>query len=196
MALAAEVVNSRNVWFDVDLAPLAGQSGELRLETEAVNGLPTGYWLQPQLLAQADWLYDELPSGAITAGHRLGDGVTLAGYAVEVVTDDTVLVTLYWWTERPLTENATVFVHGLDDSGQMIAQHDGQPVGGSYPLSVWPTGVFIADEHLLTISEGLASKIKQLAVGLYDPTTFSRWPVITPDGTSVPDARFPVEVSP
>ncbi|HIE53996.1 MAG TPA: hypothetical protein EYP90_02245, partial [Chromatiaceae bacterium] len=179
--LAVGQAQAEPVWLDVDLSPYAGQAGRLELVTEVISGQPQGYWLQPQLLARADWLLAEPPPQMLPAGYRLGEDVELVGYTVEPLPENQVAVTLYWRGLRPLTEQATVFVHGLDESGQTIAQHDGQPVQNSYPLPVWPPGQIIADQHVLTLpadSPGLTT----LAIGLYDPVTLTRWPVVNPDG--------------
>jgi hypothetical protein len=164
----------------VDLAPYAGQGGRLRLITEPVSGTPQGAWIQPQIVAQADWLLADLPPTAQPAGHQLGADVTLVGYTVAPdPAAEQVVVTLYWRAERPLHQNATVFVHLLDEAGNLLAQSDAQPVNNSYPLTVWPTGVIIADSHTLPLPDVPFTT----AVGLYDPTDFTRWPVTHPDGT-------------
>lgn len=174
--------------FDIDLSALAGQGGELRLVTEAdmSSDQATAAWLQPQLLTRTDWLLESLPPQANLAGHRLGEDVELVGYTVHGGENeaDPWRITLYWRALRPLTQNATVFVHLLDESGELIAQDDGQPVQNSYPLTVWPVGVIIADEHRIS-----APNPASLAVGLYDPADFSRWPVSNPDGSPHPDGR-------
>ncbi|MBK6326538.1 MAG: hypothetical protein IPF56_11480 [Chloroflexi bacterium] len=178
------------VWLDVDLADWQGQGGTLRLVTEPLDGMPNGLWLMPQLLAQTDWLLAELPKTAVPAGHRFGADVALVGFAVEPAQPqpgDLVTVTLYWQGERPLTQNATVFVHALNDSGEMAAQSDGQPVRGTYPLSIWPPGAIIADAH--QFNWPVDGRLAQLAVGLYDPSTQMRWPVTNPDGVLDPNGQ-------
>ena len=196
--LAAQLVDTEPVWFEVDLSPFVGQGGSLRLVTEAVSGQPAGYWFQPQILAQTDWLLTELPETAQAAGHRFGEDVVLAGVAVDRSQEDQVDVVLYWRAERPLAQNATVFVHLLDRDGNLIAQHDGGPVQNSYPLSIWPPGVLIADRHTLTLPDPLPAAPAHLAIGLYNPADFSRWPVTNPDGTLAPAARalLPLETTP
>jgi hypothetical protein len=168
------------------------------LVTEAVSGQPAGYWFQPQILAQTDWLLTELPETAHPAGHRFGEDVVLAGVAVDTSQENEVEVVLYWQAERPLAQNGTVFVHLLDADGNLIAQHDGQPVQNSYPLSIWPTGVLIADRHTLILPHPLPAAPAQLSIGLYNPADFSRWPVTNPDGTLAPEAsaRLPLEITP
>ncbi|MBX3055814.1 MAG: hypothetical protein KF770_05010 [Anaerolineae bacterium] len=189
MLAEQEVVGGgRPYRFDLDLAAIAGQGGELRLVTEAKEGAAVGLWVQPQLLAQSDWLLAELPETAVPAGHQFADDVTLVGYAVTPGEGETLLVTLYWQAARPLTENATVFVHLLDANGNLLAQSDAAPVQNSYPLTTWPTGPLIADTHTLTLPTG-SSPAVQLAVGLYQPTTLARWPVLLPDGSVDPDGR-------
>lgn len=170
--------------FDVDLSTLAGQGGELRLVTELVNGAAAATWRQPQLLVKTDWLLADLPAAALPTGHRLGTGIELVGYALTPVADR-LKVTLYWRTAQPLTTNAAVFVHLLDETGRMVAQHDAQPVQNAYPLTFWPTHTIIADEHVLPLPDVPYT----LAVGLYNPHDLTRWPVTNPDGTVDPDGR-------
>ncbi|MCL4263131.1 MAG: hypothetical protein KJ069_07950 [Anaerolineae bacterium] len=174
--------------FDIDLAPFAGQGGELRLVTGVVDGAATGLWVQPQLLAMRDWLLAELPENAQPAGQQFGEDVTLAGYTVTPGENGVMRVTLYWQAARPLAANATVFVHLLDENGKLLAQSDAAPVQNSYPLTIWPTGVLIADTHTLAVPPG-SPPTAQLAVGLYNPTTLARWPVTNPDGSVNPDGR-------
>ncbi len=171
-------------WLDLDLTVWQGRGGILRLVTEPVAGTPDGLWLMPQLLARHDWLLSELPETAVPASHRLGDDIILLGYAVEPVVpqpQDVVTVTLYWRGERPLSANATVFVHALDAAGELVAQSDGQPVQNSYPLVNWPAGAIIADPHQFVWPAD--NNFSQIAVGLYDPVTLVRVPVQNPDGT-------------
>lgn len=171
-------------WLEIDLAPWQGQGGILRLVAQPVSGTPDGLWLMPQLLASHDWLLSDLPETAVPAGHRLGDDIVLLGYSVEPAApqpQDVVTVTLYWRGERPLSANATVFVHALNGVGELAAQSDGQPVQNSYPLANWPAGITVADRHQFVWPS--AEALSQLAVGMYDPVTLARLPVQNPDGT-------------
>jgi hypothetical protein len=186
-------------WLDLDLASWQGQSGILRLVTQPLTGDPDGLWLMPQLLARRDWLLAELPETAVPAGHRLGDDIVLLGYLVEPVQpqpDELVTVTLYWRGERPLSQNATVFVHALNVAGELAAQRDGQPVQNSYPLNTWPAGTIIADSHQFRWLTD--DPLRHIAVGLYDPVTLVRFTVLNPDGTvdANGQALLPVQATP
>lgn len=171
--------------FDVDLAAYAGQSGELRLMSQPLSGQGTAVWQQPELLAPRPWLLADLPPTAVAAGHQLGDDVRLLAYELQSQADGRVAVTLYWQAARPVAAQATVFVHLLDQSGQLIGQNDAMPVQNSYPLPMWPANTIVVDTHLLAPT----SQPVALAVGLYDPVGYGRWSVTNPDGTADPDGR-------
>lgn len=179
------------VWLDLDLQAWAGQAGVLILETEGGDAAATGLWLMPQLLTASSWLLADAPSSWQAAGERFGEAVELAGYQVETAGGEAV-VTLYWRVVTPTDAYATVFVHLLDASGNIVAQHDGAPVNGSYPIPLWQPGVLIADTHRLTLPAESTGPY-QLAVGLYDPVTLLRWPVTSANGEPLPDGRAVLE---
>jgi len=77
-----------------------------------------------------------------------------------------------------------VFIHLLDATGQIVAQHDGQPRNGAYPTSVWDAGEVVADEHVLDLPADLPTGAYRLRVGWYLPGTGDRLPVAG-DGDSV-----------
>jgi len=183
-------------WLDLDMSAWGGQGGLLLFRTEAGEGDPTGAWLMPQLLSPADWLLaDPLPPELAVqpAGNRFGESVELVGYQVAEA-EGQLVVTLYWRALIPNDAYATVFVHLLDESGNILAQHDSPPVQGTYPLPVWPLGLIIADQHLLTLPPDAPAGPYRLAVGLYDPVTFIRWPVAGANGEPLPDGRALLEV--
>jgi hypothetical protein len=179
-------------WLDLDLTPWSGQAGLLVFRTENMTeSQAAGYWLMPQLLSRSGWL---LAGPLQTVGpiqdssYRFGESVILAGYQVEEMKEQLV-VTLYWQPVAALDDHATIFVHLLDDSGNIVAQHDGPPVSGVYPLTAWQSGTIIADRHVLALPAETPPQAYQLAVGLYDPATLIRWPVAGLNGESLPDGR-------
>lgn len=183
-------------WVDLDLSAWGGQGGLLLLRTEAHEGQPTGAWLMPQLLSPADWLLaDPLPPelDVQPAGDHFGESVELVGYQVEEA-EGQMVVTLYWRTAAANDVYATIFVHLLDEAGNILAQQDSPPVQGTYPLPVWTPGFIIADEHRLTLPADVPSRPYHLAIGLYDPVTLARWPVTTATGEPLPDGRAVLEV--
>jgi hypothetical protein len=76
-------------------------------------------------------------------------------------------VTLYWLALREMGQNYKVFVHLLGPDGAVIAQHDGDPVGGYTPTSRWRPGQIIADRHVIELPAGLAPGDYPLRAGMY-----------------------------
>jgi hypothetical protein len=117
------------------------------------------------------------------AGANFADQIELLGYDA-VQQGMALAVTLYWRCIQPPDANYTAFVHLLDASGNTIAQHDSQPQGGAYPTSVWDAAEVVVDEHAVPLPSGLAPGAFRLRVGLYEPATGERLPVVG-DGDSV-----------
>ncbi len=90
-------------------------------------------------------------------------------------------ITLFWQAVAtgPAT-NYTVFVHLLDATGNVIAQHDAQPVNGQRPTGGWIAEEYLIDPHQLSFNVPNYVGEAQLAVGLYDAATGER--LTTPSG--------------
>ncbi len=186
--LFAERVGDELQWVELPLTPFGGQGGRLTLRTEPLTGSSNGYWIMPQILTEADWLLNGLPADAQPTTYQLGEDVSLNGYKIEAGEGNEVAVTLFWQTKRPLTTNGTIFIHALDANGEILAQQDAQPVQNSYPLTVWPTDLLIADTHTLTLPDD--ASVASFAVGLYDPVDFTRWPIWDALGSLLADGRI------
>ena len=64
-----------------------------------------------------------------------------------------------------------------------MAQHDGEPAHGQLPTTGWLPGEFIRDEHPLVLnSSGDDVAVKEMWIGLYDPNSGTRLPLIAPGG--------------
>jgi hypothetical protein len=77
-------------------------------------------------------------------------------------------VTLYWLALRNTASNYKVFVHLLGPDGQVVAQQDGDPLGGYTPTTRWKQGELIADTHRVTLPEGIGQGEYQVRVGMYE----------------------------
>ncbi len=101
-------------------------------------------------------------------GARVEDVALLLGYDVRSARGASALdVTLYWFALRDIGVDYKVFVHLLDGTGQIVAQHDGDPVGGFTPTTRWRSGELIADRHRLTWPPGAHSEAYALKAGMY-----------------------------
>jgi len=75
-----------------------------------------------------------------------------------------------------------VFIHLLDDQDNLVGQGDGPPLDNWYPTSFWAAGESLADPHLLHIPAEVKPGSYRIVVGLYDPATGRRLPVVNDKG--------------
>ena len=101
-------------------------------------------------------------------------------------------LTLHWQalgaTERPYT----VFVHLVDEQGQVRGYGDSEPGGGAYPTTGWLAGEYLADEHTITIAGDAPPGDYRIAIGLYDPQTGQRLTTQTGENRFVLDQAVQV----
>ncbi len=136
------------------------------------------------------------PDGVQLQSARFGDVAQLLGYQLAIEPTGLKL-SLYWQAGQPDGIDYTVFVHVLDQAGQLVMGQDNQPVNGSYPTGIWERGEIIPDEYRFD-TDDLPPGEYQLEIGMYVLETGERLPVYSPDGTQKPDHRLllttPVEV--
>lgn len=108
-------------------------------------------------------------------GANFADQIVLLGYDLQTEAGGLRLTT-YWQALQSTEENYTIFVHVLDERGDLIAQQDAQPQGGRYPTSIWAAGEVVVDEAILTFSTD--AQPAQIAVGMYRLDTLARLPLV------------------
>jgi hypothetical protein len=91
----------------------------------------------------------------------------------------TQTVTLTWRAAAPVPGRYTVFLHLLGPTGAPVAQGDREPWAGAYPTDAWLPGAPAADTYTLALPPDLPPGDYQLVVGLYDPLTGARLPLLT-----------------
>ena len=82
----------------------------------------------------------------------------------------------------------TMFVHLAGAQG-LAAQRDQEPLLGFFPTDAWLLNTPLTDSFDLALPPDLAAGSYQLWVGLYDPATGQRLPLLQ-DGTAQADAYF------
>jgi len=97
------------------------------------------------------------PAPTVISNKVISDQVELVGYDLK---NDSI--TLHWRALKETDVDYTLFVHVLDANGQIVAQNDSQPRGGSYPTSMWVKGEYVSDTIALAASAG-----KGIEVGWY-----------------------------
>lgn len=90
-------------------------------------------------------------------------------------------MTLFWECGDALEEDYKVFVHLVDEEGQIIGQRDSEPVGGSRPTTTWVQGERITDNYGILVPDSAVEGEYRLLIGIYLPTTGERMLVLSSD---------------
>lgn len=137
------------------------------------------------------------PGFLLTPPARFGGSIELLGYDMPagVAAAAALDLRLLWRAARLVASDYTLFVHLLDQQGQMIAQEDGFPAGGLYPTSAWRPGEVVEDRHSLPLPPAAAGQELRIALGWYRLDTGQR---LSLDGETIGQALVlgPVAVDP
>jgi hypothetical protein len=129
----------------------------------------------------------------IPFSHDTTQLTTLIGYTLDEATCHLPLATchlpLLWRTDAVFPASYRIFVHLVDEAGQIIAQADGEPANWTRPTTGWMPGEYILDTHTLTLPAALPNGPLILRVGLYDPETGIRLQTDTADYVPIPLPR-------
>jgi hypothetical protein len=118
-----------------------------------------------------------LRGAAFPARLRFGESIRLTGLSLSqpsAAPGESIGVTLWWTTDRPLTARYTAALYLRYPDGAPIAQHDSPPRWGFAPTDSWTPGAPIADHRGLRLPADLPPGDYPLWVKLYD---------LAPDGT-------------
>jgi len=161
----------------------------LRMQVRADGeALPRLLWLLPtgsvidlgEIKVQGRERSFDVPSLDHEVDVRLGDSVTLLGYDLapaQVSPGQTLFLTLYWQALGATDTSYAVFVHLLDEQGDIVAQRDSVPGQGTLPTTSWVEGEVILDPYEIPISSDVPPGTYTIIVGMYDASTAERLPV-------------------
>ncbi len=110
---------------------------------------------------------------------RLGPHILLRGYALgdgPFVPGDVVPITLFWEIDGP-AERYKVFLHLMDENGNLVAQNDAEPRGNLSPTSIWPVGEPVTDRYGVFLPPDLPAGVYHLRVGMYRLDSGERLPL-------------------
>jgi len=129
------------------------------------------------------------PPGAASANAVFGDDLRLQGYRVRR-DGDRLRLTLHWRAERRMELDYKIFVHIFDPAtGIPVAQDDAMPRRWAYPTTFWGPGEVVEDVIPISLA-GVPTGVYGVAVGVYDPATMERLPVVDGAGQLHPDGRL------
>jgi hypothetical protein len=120
------------------------------------------------------------------------DSFQLAAASAEAGGDGPV-VTLWWSATAAPGADYTVFVHLLDEAGNVVAQADGPPNDGLSPTRLWRPGDVVRDVHRFPPGT-LVPDGGRVRVGAYRPDTGERAPAMQ-DGALLADNAVELRVT-
>lgn len=154
------------------------------------------------LVPAGQWRFRDVPlrfyltarglAGQQSATTVFANSIRLTGFGLSR-SGDQWFVAFHWFAIRSILRNYTVFVHAVDGSGNLVAQHDGPPDDGRLPTVTWSPGNDVYDLHRLTVPS--AAGALHLVVGWYDPSTGQRL-AVAGGGDSVDLGTLPLPVMP
>jgi hypothetical protein len=124
-----------------------------------------------------------MPSSFAPVEVSLGDVVGLVGVRgvpESAVPGREIDLQLAWTALMEMEHAYRVYVHLLDENGDLLDQNDGEPVGWTRPTPGWAPGEVVVDPRPLNVPEGAPSGRYLIRVGLYDPDSGLR--LTTPEG--------------
>ncbi len=111
---------------------------------------------------------------------HFGEALTLVDVhtAVPIRSGGYLRLALTWHVEKRPERAYTIFVHLLTQEGRAVAGFDGPPLNGYTATSQWEPGVVAYDHKAIFLPADLAPGEYALEIGMYDPTTGERLPVV------------------
>jgi hypothetical protein len=100
----------------------------------------------------------------------VGESVVLDGYQLPAKTyrgGDIVPLTLTWRAEATPKTPMKVFVHLVDQAGELVAQVDMEPQAGFAPTTTWTPGARIVDRYGISLPSDLPAGVYTVLVGMY-----------------------------
>jgi hypothetical protein len=159
----------------------------LRLPLAATDAAPGDYALELNLtepdgeraldsvelgtvkLVAADRVF-EVPAIDQEQQAAFGDQIELLGYNLDHTAAEPggkIGLTLFWRALKEMDTSYTVFTHVLGPDGQILAQQDNPPVGGTYPTTLWLPGEVVADPYEISLPPDVGPGDFPVQVGFY-----------------------------
>jgi hypothetical protein len=204
--LALGVMRGRDPWqpgIRLTPHPVADARYALRLPSEGtllelarfsqVFGMPEG--------GPVERLW-QVPRPQYQVNASLGNLIRLVGYDLQLPTcgDETSItvttacwfgMVLYWQAQQDMPQDYTVFVHVIDrmEAGEerLLTQRDTMPDDGAYPTHNWQAGEVVVDPVRVPLPREMPAGAFDLFVGMYDPVTRERLPVVSATGEVLDD---------
>jgi hypothetical protein len=174
--LTTQVKEHDNVWLLFDNKEESGRiladNGRSWLQTHACPALETWYddvWVGNYVTAPVgDWQ---------SAVYQFSEPISLLSYTtppVAIYPGNAFCLQLRWTVQEQLENNYAIFVHVLDENGQLAAQTDLMPIPS---MTDWTPREEVTTRHGLILPSTLTYGKYEINVGLYNPATGLRLPL-------------------
>ncbi|MFC2037991.1 DUF2079 domain-containing protein, partial [Chloroflexota bacterium] len=116
-----------------------------------------------------------------------GSQIRLLGYDLDPNPQSPIPdLRLYWQAQQRIKTSYTVFAQLIGPAGRVRGQRDAVPQDGGYPTTWWLPGEVVVDTLSLKLAPDAPQDVAyRLIVGLYDPTTGARLPILGADADFV-----------
>jgi 4-amino-4-deoxy-L-arabinose transferase-like glycosyltransferase len=96
---------------------------------------------------------------------------------------DTLSIDVLWQARSDIEEDLTTLLHLGQPDAAPLATGDRPPLDGRYPTRVWENGEQIDDHYELRLPDDLEAGRYPLWIGMYNPQTMLRLPILIEDET-------------
>ena len=125
------------------------------------------------------------------AADTFGDILALRDASCRWEDADRLIIAIEWQSLSPLSGQPAIFTHWLGPDGKLVAQADGEPLRGLYPLSQWKAGDVVQETRII---EGVSRQSQgTVAIGVWDPGSGQRLPALDAEGKPLPDQALRIE---
>jgi 4-amino-4-deoxy-L-arabinose transferase-like glycosyltransferase len=103
---------------------------------------------------------------------NLDDKILFLGYDLDpsrVVSDDKVILTLYWLTLEPMEADYVVYLKLINAVYHVWGEQESRPYWDSLPTNTWHSGQVIGDTREIELLPGTPPGSYQIIINLFDP---------------------------
>jgi len=127
----------------------------------------------------------DVPTAQHPVSANLGDLINVLGFDLvpdvagkSLAIGQPVTVIVHLQARQTMDTNFSVFMHLIDAQDQIWGQHDAAAGGASHATSIWRAGEVVSTTLHVTLSPQTPATQVTAVLGLYDPSTAVRLPVL------------------
>ena len=184
-------------WMSGTMVVLEGRTpNQAREPAYRVYQVEGGPWVERELAeitARSTLFLDTGGQQPVLPPARFAKAAVLLGYELaqdRVAAGQEVHLVLYWRALGPVYEPLSSFAHLLDRQSNVVGQYDGFDV----PPRRWEPGAVIAQVYRFPVGRDAQPGTHWLEVGLYDPQTMERVPIVDAQGAPLGDRLLLQEI--